>query len=101
MRSIIATLSASGLLMAVPVAAQTARDANSTREAYGARLAPESSETDFSTVRVNKRLDTRIASRISTRIERYRVGATADPAAAFSAARDQLIKQVTPVQPAP
>jgi hypothetical protein len=101
MRSIIATLSVLGPLMAAPVAAQTTRDANSTREAYGARLAPETSDTDFSTAKVNRRLDTRIASRISTRIERYRVGTTADPAAAFSAAQDQLTKQVTPIQAVP
>ncbi|WP_203310506.1 hypothetical protein [Sphingomonas beigongshangi] len=70
-------------LCVIPAAAQTTRTARDTATAYGARLTTPGDPTKpLNQRRVNNRLDNRISNRLSLRIERYRVGAEADPLAA-------------------
>lgn len=67
------------LLTAAGAAAQTS-SVQSTAEAYGARLNnPGQPAKPLNARRYNNRIDSRVESRISLRIERFRVGASADP----------------------
>jgi hypothetical protein len=91
-----------GGVAALPLAAQTTQDTRSTREAYGARLTPVGPD-DVPTIdrRAVKRVETRVNSRIATRIERYRVGSTADPGAAFKQPLDDGTRRIPTIQPVP
>lgn len=99
MRWIIVTSLAASLPIAAPVLAQASGDARSTQTAYGARLETIGrNNVATASANVNRRLDTRINSRIANRIERYRAD-NADPATAVAIAQNQLIKQSAPAQP--
>lgn len=89
--------------IAAPGVAQTASTARGTREVYGARLTPVGpNDAVINDRRAVKRLDTRIQSRLSTRIERYRVGNTDDPLAVQKAqTRDNTEALRERVQPIP
>lgn len=69
-------------LVAAPVAAQTTQSAQDTATAYGARLTTPGDPTKpLNSKRINNRIENRIQNRISLRVERYQVGAAADPLA--------------------
>lgn len=64
--------------------AQTTSSARDTVTAYGARLLdPADTSTNLNKRRINNRIENRIDNRIDNRIERYRVGDTGSPTAAF------------------
>ncbi|WP_294312728.1 hypothetical protein [uncultured Sphingomonas sp.] len=70
-------------LCTAPAAAQSTRTAQDTATAYGARLTtPGDPAKPLNQRRINNRIENRINNRLSMRIERYRVGAAADPLAA-------------------
>lgn len=101
MRGIIVTSLAASLLIAAPVLAQATGDARSTQTAYGARVEIIGrNKVSTASANVNRRLDTRINSRIANRIERYRAD-NADPATAVTIAQNQLVKQSAPVRSVP
>ena len=68
-------------------AAQT-RSARDTVTAYGARLTAQGQPANRNGRRVNSRIPSRLDNRLSLRIERYRVDATADPTAAYRTGND-------------
>lgn len=70
------------LLFAVPLGAQSTQTVQDTATAYGARLTiPGDPTKPLNTKRVNNRVESRISNRIALRIEKYRVGSSADPLA--------------------
>ncbi|WP_153003036.1 hypothetical protein [Sphingomonas sanguinis] len=70
------------LLCAVPAGAQSTQTAQDTATAYGARLTiPGNPTKPLNTKRINNRVESRISNRIALRIEKYRVGSSADPLA--------------------
>jgi hypothetical protein len=82
MTSLIRVAALSLLLMstAAPLSGQTTRTAQSTVDAYGARLANPVEPTEPLNVRrYNNRINSRVNNRISLRIERFRVDAVSDP----------------------
>lgn len=87
------------LLGATAAQAQTTRSAKSTRQAYGARLDAAAQPNNLNAARVNNRIDSRIDSRLSLRIERYRIGQTADPTAAFRAQNDDGTRTAPVIAP--
>lgn len=67
--------------------AQTTRSAQDTVTAYGSRLLnPADPTTGQNSRRINNRIKSRITNRVSTRIERFAIGATANPAEAYTRA---------------
>lgn len=86
------------LLTATSAHAQTTTSVKSTREAYGARLDAKAQPNDVNTARVNNRVDSRIDNRLSLRLERYRVGQTADPTAGYRAPTDDGTR-TAPIMP--
>ena len=75
-------------LLAGGVASAQTNTAKSTREAYGVRLDAKALPNDVNTARINSRIDSRIDNRLALRLERYRIGQTANPTAAFSTRTD-------------
>ncbi len=67
----------------MPVAHAQTRSARDTATAYGARLDAKGAPATLNPNRINSRIASRIDTRLSLRIERYRPGSVEDPAAAF------------------
>ena len=87
------------LLGATAAQAQSTRTAKSTREAYGVRLDAQAVPSDVNTARLDNRIKSRIENRLSLRIERYRIGQTADPTAAFRDQKDDGSRTVPVIAP--
>lgn len=84
MKVLHATIMIVSAIPAVGANAQTARTSKDTTQAYGARLLdPADNTATLNIRRTNNRINNRLPGRISTRIEKYSVEASADPAAAL------------------
>lgn len=71
------------LALGVAAGAQT-RSARDTATAYGARLNAKGEPANLNPNRINNRVRSRLDTRLSLRVERYRLDSTNDPAAAFA-----------------
>lgn len=91
-------VSLAALIAAIPVSAQT-RTVRQTATAYGARLNANAEPQGLNEARWNNRVDTRLNTRLGLRIERFRVGPQADPAAAFKAPVDDRSRTAPAVAP--
>lgn len=82
------------LLTATSAHAQTTTSVKSTRDAYGVRLDAKAQPNDVNAARVNSRVD----NRLSLRLERYRVGQTADPTVGYRVRTDDGAR-TAPIMP--
>lgn len=100
MKKITISVALLSVLISGSATAQTAKGASQVKQAYGARLTPVGPD-DMPKVdgRAIRRLETRVNSRISTRIERYNI--TPDPTASLRAAPTDataaLRRQIAPI----
>ncbi len=88
------------LLGAVPASAQT-RSVRDTATAYGARLNARGLPANTNPARVNNRIPSRLDSRLSLRIERYRPEASVNPTAAFQVQTDDKSRTAPVIAPPP
>lgn len=86
------------LLTATSAHAQTTTSVKSTRDAYGVRLDAKAQPNDVNAARVNSRVDNRVDNRLSLRLERYRVGQTADPTVGYRVRTDDGAR-TAPIMP--
>lgn len=86
------------LLGALPASAQT-RSVRDTATAYGARLNARGLPANTNPARVNNRIPSRLDSRLSLRIERYRPEASANPTAAFQTQTDDKSRTAPVIAP--
>lgn len=79
------------VVLSGPALAQTATTQSSVREAYGARLTGKAvDDTGQANRRLDTRIDSRVNGRLATRIERYQVNV--DPTRALVAPTDNSAK---------
>ncbi len=81
--AVVAALAITASSLGTVVGAQT-RTARDTTTAYGARLNAKGEPTNLNPKRINNRVNSRLETRLSLRVERYRTDSTNSPAAAFA-----------------
>lgn len=96
-RALVLALSATMLLpAAAPAQTRSVRD---TTTAYGARLNARGQPANLNPARINSRIPSRIDTRLSLRIERYRPDASTNPTAAFQTTTDDKTRTAPVITP--
>lgn len=87
------TLIASVIIVIVSTSTTSSAQTRSVRDtatAYGARLNAKGLPADFNERRVNSRIASRVDTRLSLRVERYRPGSTNNPSSAYEKLQDYM-----------